>query len=177
MKQEKHTQSLSSDSRLITSRYWEWEAAPQQEWRAVALELSRGTDACVLDPTTVNSLSCGRLSEQCGIQITSCAAQSWRARFSTINTLAFGFFITPDGDCQEGIHSPKHSKAKQQALDFRLPSSQPPHCGHKFLALMLLLKEAFCSYNKLEMAVLKRDRVLSFHCVALFSLLQGQNQL
>lgn len=133
-------------------------------------------DACVLDSSTANKFSSGSLAEQCGVQTTSWASQSLSDRSPTKNTLAFGFYITPHCDSQEEIHSPKHSKPKQQALDFRLPSSRPPNWGHKFLPLMLLLKEAFCSHNELEMAALKRDRVLSFHCVALFSLLQGQNQ-
>lgn len=48
--------------------------------------------------------------------------QSLSARSPTKNTLAFGFYITPHCDSQKGIHSPEHSKPKQQALDnFRLP--------------------------------------------------------
>lgn len=37
------------------------------------------------------------------------ASQSLSAKFPTINTLALGFCITPDRDCQEGIHSPRHT--------------------------------------------------------------------
>lgn len=108
---KKHFQSLSSDSRLMSFRYWE--AAPQQEWEWW-LE-NWGRDACVLDPSTTNNFSCGR-------QTVSCASQSLSARFPTINTLAFIWLLHHSWLWLSG--GDPFTQSSRSWTSFRLPSSQ-----------------------------------------------------
>lgn len=104
------------------------------------------------------------------VHTTSC--EPLNATSPTINTLAFGFHILWILTIRRRSTHPNIQSQSNRAWTSCYPTLKLAISSYHWL----LLTEAVCSHNKLQMALLKRDRVLSFHCVALFSLLQGQNQ-